>query len=61
MSLDETELTFAEPADAEHRPDVVNFYFPVEVVVVGALRDADRDALEAGIWERLYNAIERTA
>lgn len=40
--------------------DVINFYFPVEVVIVGALRDADRDALEARIWENLYDALERT-
>jgi hypothetical protein len=59
--MDDNDLPL-EPAEVEERtPEVVNFYFPVEVVVVGALREADRTLLEAGIWERLYEAIERTA
>ena len=52
------------PADgfavAEGHGRTVSFYFPVEVVVIGALRDADRELLEARIWENLYDAIERT-
>jgi hypothetical protein len=38
---------------------VVNYYFPVEVVVVGAMSDEDRVELEARIWERLGDALDR--
>jgi hypothetical protein len=53
---EESSLVATHSSDA----DVINFYFPVEVVIVGALRDSDRDALEARIWENLYDALERT-
>jgi hypothetical protein len=48
------------PAPAVPSADtVVNYHFPVEVVVVGGLSDEERDALEAHIWERLSRALDR--
>lgn len=41
--------------------EAVHYHFPVEIVVVGALSDAEQRRLEAGIWERLANALERIA
>jgi hypothetical protein len=38
---------------------VINFYFPVEVVIVGTLPEAEKAALEARIWESLGDALER--
>lgn len=47
-----------EPAAAS-AGTVVNYYFPVEVVVVGALSDDDRAELEASIWGGLSDALDR--
>ena len=54
----------AEGSEARIEPisgegTVVNYYFPVEVVVVGSLTDADRALLEARIWEGLADALDR--
>jgi hypothetical protein len=38
---------------------VVNYYFPVEVVVVGSLTEEEQTAIEARIWESLGDALER--
>jgi hypothetical protein len=38
---------------------VINYYFPVEVVVVGSLPEEEKAAIEARIWENLGDAIER--
>jgi hypothetical protein len=38
---------------------VVNYYFPVEVVIVGSLPEEEKAAIEARIWENLGDAIER--
>jgi hypothetical protein len=38
---------------------VVNYYFPVEIVVVGSLPDEERAAIEARIWESLGEAMQR--
>jgi hypothetical protein len=38
---------------------VVNYYFPVEVVIVGSLPEEERIGLEARIWENLGDALER--
>ena len=38
---------------------VINYYFPVEVVIVGSLPEEERAALEARIWESLSSALER--
>jgi hypothetical protein len=38
---------------------VVNYYFPVEVVVVGALTDEERGEVEARIWDSLSEALDR--
>ncbi len=39
--------------------EVVNYYFPVEVVVAGSLTPQDRETLQAGIFEDLHDAINR--
>ena len=38
---------------------VINYYFPVEVVIVGSLPEEERASLEARIWESLGDALER--
>lgn len=38
---------------------VVNYYFPVEVVVVGAMSEEDRADIQARIWEGLGDALDR--
>ena len=47
-----------EPAEMSAQGEV-NYYFPVEVVIVGSLPEAEREAIEARIWERLNDALER--
>ncbi|HKO43860.1 MAG TPA: hypothetical protein VJU84_11340 [Pyrinomonadaceae bacterium] len=47
-----------EPAEMSTQGEV-NYYFPVEVVIVGSLPEAEREAIEARIWERLNDALER--
>ncbi len=39
----------------------VNYYFPVEVVVVGSLPEEEREAIENRIWEQLREALDRLA
>ena len=39
----------------------VNYYFPVEIVIAGTLPEEEREAIEARIWERLNDALERLA
>jgi hypothetical protein len=38
---------------------IVNYYFPVEVVIAGGLPDEERAALETRIWESLGDALTR--
>ena len=38
---------------------VVNYYFPVEIVIVGTLPEEERESIEAQIWENLNDALER--
>jgi hypothetical protein len=38
---------------------VVNYYFPVEIVIVGSLPEEERAAIETRIWENLSDALER--
>lgn len=38
---------------------VVNYYFPVEVVMVDSLSEDEHAAIEARIWESLGDALER--
>lgn len=51
---------------AEAQPDlsrkhIVNYVFPVEVTVVGALSDDDRRALNDGMWDAFGEAFNQTA
>jgi hypothetical protein len=39
----------------------VNYYFPVEIEVVGAIPEHERAALEARIWSQLTEALNRGA
>jgi hypothetical protein len=46
--------------EAAMLPDaVVNYYFPVEIVIVGSLPEEERAALEERIWSSLGEALER--
>ena len=47
-----------EPTGASG-PVVVNYYFPVEIVIVGSLPEEERAAIETRIWEGLSAALER--
>ncbi len=38
---------------------VINYYFPVEIIVVGSLPEEEKAAIEARIWENLGDALER--
>lgn len=38
---------------------LVNYYFPVEVVVVGGLSEEDHAALEARVWRSFGDALNR--
>jgi hypothetical protein len=40
---------------------VINYYFPVEIVVVGTLPEEEREAIETRIWENLSDALDRLA
>jgi hypothetical protein len=40
---------------------VINYYFPVEIVVAGSLSEEEHDAIQAGIWEKLSDALEAMA
>lgn len=40
---------------------VINYYFPVEIVIVGSLPEEEREAIEARICEKLCDALERMA
>ena len=37
----------------------INYYFPIEIVVVGSLPEAEREAIEASIWEKLSEELDR--
>lgn len=47
-----------EPASLAAQ-SVVNYYFPVEIVIVGSLPEEERAAIEMRIWENLSDALER--
>lgn len=55
----------AEGSEADIEPvasgdqTVVNYYFPVEIVMVGSMPEDERARIEAGIWERLSDALNR--
>jgi hypothetical protein len=42
-----------------HSQGVVNYYFPVEIVIVGSLPEEERELLEERIWERLGDVLGR--
>jgi hypothetical protein len=37
---------------------VINYYFPVEIIIVGSLPEAEREAIESRIWEKLHEALQ---
>jgi len=39
--------------------NVVNYYFPVQIVVSGGLTPADHETLQANVMQDLYDAINR--
>lgn len=47
-----------EPAEMTSQ-GTVNYYFPVEIVMVGSLPEEEQAAIEARIWESLGDALER--
>lgn len=49
-----------EPYDLSNQK-VINYYFPVEIIMVGSLPEQERELLEARIWEKLSDALDRMA
>lgn len=39
--------------------EAVSFHFPVDITVVGGLTEEEREAIEARVFERLADALER--
>ena len=39
--------------------EVVNYHFPIEVVVVGGLSEEDHAAIEARVWRSFGDALSR--
>lgn len=48
-----------EPSQMSTSQGEVNYYFPVEVIIVGSLPEEEREAIEGRIWERLSDEMER--
>ena len=46
-----------EPAEIGGQ-SVINYYFPVEIVLVGSLPEEERENIERRIYEKIYDAIE---
>jgi hypothetical protein len=38
---------------------VINYYFPVEIVIVGSLPEEEHQAIQARVWERFSDALDR--
>lgn len=45
---------------AQMGDQVVNYYFPVEIVIVGSLSEEEQEIMEARIWEKLTDALDRS-
>ena len=41
--------------------NVVNYYFPVEIVIVGGLPEEEHQAIQARLWEKFGDALDRIA
>jgi hypothetical protein len=56
------DITIDEPGSASRdEGQVVNYYFPVEVVCCGSgqLGPAEIESIQAGVFQDLYDAINR--
>lgn len=53
---DQSEQPPAPPHSAPPE-EVVNYYFPVEIVVAGRLADQERELIQAQIYQDLHEAI----
>jgi hypothetical protein len=40
---------------------VVNYYFPVEIVIVGSLPEEERELITTRIWDQLGDVLRRMA
>jgi hypothetical protein len=40
---------------------VINYYFPVEIVIVGGLPEEEHQAIQARLWEKFGEALDRIA
>jgi hypothetical protein len=50
----------AEQLDSASGSQIVNYYFPVEIVLVGGLSDDERRRIETDIWTHLSDALDGT-
>jgi hypothetical protein len=49
-----------EPGEMDGQ-GVINYHFPVEIVIVGSLPEEERELIETRIWERLGDVLARMA
>jgi len=49
--------TLPETAHAAPPDQVMNYYFPVEIVIAGRLADQERELIQAQIYQDLHEAI----
>jgi hypothetical protein len=47
-----------EPAEMAGQR-VINYHFPVEIVIVGSLPEEERELIEMRVWERLADVLGR--
>ncbi len=40
---------------------VINYYFPVEIVISGSLPEEEHEVIQARIWEKLSDALDAMA
>lgn len=57
----------ASDSEAELEPielndqSVINYYFPVEIVIVGSLPEEERELITTRVWEQLGDVLRRMA
>jgi len=52
-----SELALSSPPYPTEGEGVMNFYFPVEIVVAGSLAPQEREIIQAQIYQDLHDAI----
>ncbi len=53
------EISFSGAGFPTDGPEVVNYFFPVEVVIAGTLPRSERESIQAELIQNLQDAIDR--